>query len=87
MKSQHCVPIIYEIPIDDKLVPISDFLNKIIRIDFLQEIYCIECNKKINKTFAQGYCYPCFIQSPNTRVSLCLLLISQLLQELIHGCF
>ena len=66
MKSQHCEPITYQIPIDDKLLPISDFLNKTIKIDFLQEIYCIECDKKINKTFAQGYCYPCFIQSPNT---------------------
>ena len=66
MKSQHCDPIIYQIPIDNKLVPISDFLNKTIKIDFLKEIYCIECDKKINKTFAQGYCYPCFIQSPNT---------------------
>ena len=74
MKSQHCDPIIYQIPIDDKLVPISDFLNKTIKIDFLEEIHCIECDKKINKTFAQGYCYPCFIQSPNT--SECILGLS-----------
>ena len=66
MKSQHCDPIKYQIPIDEKLVPISDYLNKTIKIDFLEEIHCIECDKKINKTFAQGYCYPCFIQSPNT---------------------
>lgn len=66
MKSQHSDPITYHIPIDDSLAPVSDFLGKTIKINFLDEIYCIECNKKINKTFAQGYCYPCFIQSPNT---------------------
>ena len=66
MISEHSEPIIYQIPIDNEMVPISDYLNKTIKIDFHDEIYCIECNKKINKTFAQGYCYPCFIQSPNT---------------------
>ena len=66
MISKHIEPISYEIPIDDDLIPISNYLNKIIKIHFLNEIHCIECNREIKKTFAQGYCYPCFISSPST---------------------
>ena len=66
MISEHSDPVKYQIPIDNNLVPISEYLDKIIKITFLNEINCIECNRKINKTFAQGYCYPCFIDSPQT---------------------
>jgi len=66
MLSKHIEPISYEIPIDNDLIHISEYLDKIIEIDFLNEIRCIECDREINKTFSQGYCYPCFIQSPNT---------------------
>ena len=66
MISEHSDPVKYQIPIDNNLVPISECLDKIIKITFLNEINCIECNRKINKTFAQGYCYPCFIDSPQT---------------------
>ena len=70
MLSKHSVPILYNIPIGDESVPISDFLSKTIKISFLNEIYCIECNRQINKTFAQGYCYPCFSNSPKTISSI-----------------
>ena len=66
MISQHSDPVKYQIPLDNDRVPISECLDKIIKITFLNEINCIECNRKINKTFAQGYCYPCFIDSPQT---------------------
>ena len=66
MKSEHVDPICYHIPIGDKFAPIHKYLGQLIKIDFLDQINCIECDKQINKTFAQGYCYPCFIQSPNT---------------------
>ena len=66
MISRHCDPIEYQIPIDNELIPISEYLGQIIHITFLDEIHCIECGREIKKTFAQGYCYPCFIQSPRT---------------------
>ena len=66
MISQHLIPISYNIPIDNDLIPISKFLDKIIEINFLNEIHCVGCNREIKKTFAQGYCYPCFINSPRT---------------------
>ena len=66
MISRHCDPIEYQIPIDNELIPISEYLGQIIHITFLDEIHCIECHREIKKTFSQGYCYPCFIQSPRT---------------------
>ena len=66
MISRHSTPISYDIPIGNDLIPVSTFLDKIIEINFLNEIHCIECDREIKKTFAQGYCYPCFINSPRT---------------------
>ena len=66
MISKHLTPISYDIPIGNDLIPVSTFLDKMITINFLNEINCIECEREIKKTFAQGYCYPCFINSPRT---------------------
>jgi len=59
-------PITYHLPIGDKKILMNAQLGKKIRILFEGNIFCINCNKKINKTFMQGYCYPCFLQSPQT---------------------
>ena len=59
-------PIQYSLPIGDEHIKLNQFINKNIKIDFNGEIKCIECNKKIKKTFMQGFCYPCFISSPRT---------------------
>ncbi len=59
-------PIQYSLPIGDKHIELNQFINKNIKINFNGEINCIECNKKIKKTFMQGFCYPCFINSPRT---------------------
>ena len=71
MQSKHTNPISYKIPIGDNFLPISDYLGRKINIEYLGEINCIGCNRSINKSFAQGYCYPCFINSPET--SKCIL--------------
>jgi len=66
MQSKHTNPISYKIPIGDSFLPISDYLGRKINVQYLGEINCIGCNRPINKSFAQGYCYPCFINSPET---------------------
>ena len=66
MQSKHTNPISYKIPIGDSFLPISDYLGRKINVQYLGEINCIGCNRPINKSFAQGYCYPCFIKSPYT---------------------
>ena len=66
MLSNHTEPISYKIPIDDNLIPISDFLDSIIDINFNGSINCVICGNKTKKSFFQGHCYPCFINSPQT---------------------
>ena len=59
-------PIGYSLPIGNEFIQLNEFIGHEITIDFKGDIYCIECNTKIKKTFMQGFCYPCFINSPYT---------------------
>ena len=56
----------YSLPIDSTLVELNQLINKKVKFTFLGDIYCIKCNQKIKKTFAQGYCFPCFRDAPET---------------------
>ncbi len=49
----------YQLPIGDKLLSINDLIGEEITLSFNQEIRCQECGKKTNKSYSQGYCYPC----------------------------
>ena len=59
-------PIEYMLPLGKELIPLNDLIGRNISFEFNNEIRCIECDAKIKKTFMQGYCYPCFINSPRT---------------------
>ena len=59
-------PIQYALPVGKELIPLNDLIGRNICFQFNNEIRCIECDLKIKKTFMQGYCYPCFINSPRT---------------------
>jgi hypothetical protein len=38
----------------------NDLIGKNIRLEYAGEIHCVACGRKTSKSFAQGYCYPCF---------------------------
>jgi hypothetical protein len=44
----------------------NHLIGKYIVFAWEKEIYCISCGRKTNKSFAQGFCYPCFINAPET---------------------
>ncbi len=50
----------YSIVLDDQLLPINDYIEQPINLIYNQKIHCIHCGRKTNKSFNQGYCYPCF---------------------------
>ncbi|MBD9424376.1 MULTISPECIES: DUF2797 domain-containing protein [unclassified Pseudomonas] len=50
----------YAFRLDDTEVPVNPLLGKRIRLEFLGAIHCSHCGRKTKKSFAQGYCYPCF---------------------------
>ena len=66
MKTDLQNPVTYNLPIGDDLVLMNDLIGKYLVFDWQKEIYCISCGRKTNKSFAQGHCYPCFINSPET---------------------
>lgn len=59
-------PVSYELPISEELVALNPVLGKQITLEHTGNIYCINCNRSIKKSFNQGYCYPCF-----TRLAQC----------------
>lgn len=50
----------YAIRLDETEVPVNPLLGKQVRLEFLGAIHCSHCGRKTKKSFAQGYCYPCF---------------------------
>ena len=66
METKLANPIEYELPIGDELVYMNHLIGKYIAFKWLKEIYCVVCERKINKSFAQGFCYPCFLNAPET---------------------
>lgn len=56
----------YKLPLGSSLINLNLLINKKIKLSFLNEIFCIKCNNQIKKTFAQGYCFPCFRDIPET---------------------
>ena len=58
--AEHTSPINYQLPIGEHLIPLNQLLNKKIKIEFLNEIHCLNCGRLTKKSFHQGYCYPCF---------------------------
>ena len=45
---------------------VNNLINRQISLKWEDEIYCIKCGNKTKKSFAQGYCYPCFVSAPET---------------------
>jgi hypothetical protein len=66
METKLVNPIEYELPIGDELVYMNPLIGKYIAFKWLKEIYCVACGRKTNKSFAQGFCYPCFLNAPET---------------------
>ena len=59
-------PVEYELPVGDERVFMNHLIGKYIIFKWENEIYCIACGRKTNKSFAQGFCYPCLINAPET---------------------
>ncbi len=53
-------PVDYTIAVGDARIPLNSLIGRTLRIRFDGVIRCIHCDRKTNKSFNQGYCYPCF---------------------------
>lgn len=57
-------PVRYYLNLGDETAPLTPEVGKTATVRFLGKITCIECGRKIGKTYNQGYCYPCFRDLP-----------------------
>lgn len=53
-------PVQYTMLLGDHEVPVNQYVGQQLQLDYLGAINCIHCDRKTNKSFSQGYCYPCF---------------------------
>ncbi|MCF6767730.1 DUF2797 domain-containing protein [Thiotrichales bacterium 19S11-10] len=50
----------YYLSINNEDIHLCQWLGKEVQITYLNQINCIHCDRKTNKSFGQGYCFPCF---------------------------
>jgi hypothetical protein len=65
MLTRHKAEVEYEMRLTDPAQPeshvaLNPLLGKHLSLKFNGEIHCIHCERRITKSFNQGYCYPCF---------------------------
>jgi hypothetical protein len=53
-------PVQYRMVLGQQEVPLNDRLGSRLKLVYQGVIHCIHCDRKTNKSFSQGYCYPCF---------------------------
>lgn len=49
----------YSLPLNEQLLPLNAQLGKTISLQFTGAIQCVGCGRAINKSYQQGYCFPC----------------------------
>jgi len=59
MTVEHESPINYSLPVGDEQLALNPVIGKKIEMDFQGQINCIHCNRRTNKSYHQGFCYPC----------------------------
>ncbi len=64
MRVEATNPVSYQLPLGNTVFPIDQKLGQYIELEFSGEIRCIACDRQTNKSFAQGYCFPCFKSLP-----------------------
>jgi len=53
-------PLSYHLNVGDEKIDMNAYIGKDISIISNGEIRCSHCQRKTNKSFNQGYCFPCF---------------------------
>jgi hypothetical protein len=56
----------YYLPLGTEIINMNELLGETIELDYQGIIHCIRCGRITRKSFAQGFCYPCFTTAPET---------------------
>lgn len=60
LKSELQSPVQYGLPLGDEVLALNPLLDQPLRLRYTGRIFCVHCGRKTNKSFDQGYCFPCF---------------------------
>ena len=60
MQVIHTEPVSYSLRVGEHNIDLNSHIGNTIRILFSGLINCVECGRRTNKSFNQGYCFPCF---------------------------
>ncbi len=56
----------YYLTLGDETIFMNELIGKSVSMEYRHQIHCIKCGRLTKTSFAQGYCYPCFISAPET---------------------
>ena len=59
-------PVKYYLPVGSGELFMNDLIGKELRFEYSGQINCIRCGNRTKISFAQGFCYPCFLKAPET---------------------
>ena len=66
MQAENKAPIQYSMVLSDQIIPVNEHIGSTIALKWSGIIHCVKCGNKTNKSFFQGFCYPCFINAPES---------------------
>ncbi len=58
--ARHDTPVSYSLPLGKEQIPLAPLFGKKLGLRYTGKITCVHCGRTTNKSFNQGYCYPCF---------------------------
>jgi hypothetical protein len=65
MKTQLGDIVQYSLVLGQDSVGMNELINQSVSLIHTGRIFCVSCGKQTKKSFGQGFCYPCFINSPD----------------------
>ncbi len=60
MHAELSQPVRYQLKLGGQTVTLNELLGQQVRLEYLRQIECVHCGRVTNKSFNQGFCYPCF---------------------------
>ena len=66
MRVEYNATIQYSLALSGQFEPLNDHIGSNISLQWNGIINCVQCGNQTKKSFFQGFCYPCFIQAPES---------------------
>ena len=68
MTHKEGTPIQYLLNLGEDSYPLTSKVGQIVNIKYTGKITCVECGRKIKKTYSDGYCFPCARDLPENDI-------------------